>query len=147
MVVAINYMRQDKAKYLPPFVQQNGENKEPDKQPPALQISGNKADLVSFSVTPGQKVSGKLDVTGSVKNNYFFEGNIGVDILDANKKLLKQGHGDSTTEWMTAGPVSFKATLDFTSLPKGPSFIQIRNDNPSGLPENDKFIWIPIVIE
>ncbi len=111
------------------------------------QITGNKDDLVSFSIKPGQEVSGKITATGSVKGGYFFEANIGVNVLDANKKLLRAGYGMSTTDWMTSAPVAFTTSLDFTGLPKGNAYIEIHNDNASGLPENDKSIFIPIVIK
>ncbi len=111
---------------------------------PALE--GNSEDLVAFSLTSGQEVSGKMEVTGTVKNAYFFEANIGLNILDKDKKMLRQGHGDATTDWMTPGPVSFKGTLDFTGLPSGRAYVEIHNDNPSGLAENDKSILIPVII-
>lgn len=110
-------------------------------------ILGNAKDLVSFSVNPGEKVSGILTVTGSVQGGYFFEANILVNILDFNKNILKNGNGNAKTGWMTSGPVSFDAVLNFTNLPKGPAYIEIHNDNASGLSENDKSILIPIIIE
>ena len=109
-------------------------------------ISGNKEDLISFSVAPGDEVSGVLNFSGTVQNGYFFEGNIGINILDQNKKLLKAGNAMATTDWMTSEPVSFGGTIDLTGLPPSPGYLQIANDNASGLPENDKFIYIPIVI-
>jgi len=109
-------------------------------------ISGNKEDLVSLSILPGAKVSGTIKFTGSVKNNYFFEGNIGVNILDANKKLLRNGYANSTSDWMTTEPVSFKGTIDFTSIKKGSVYIQIKNNDPSGLPGRTKTILIPVVV-
>ena len=114
---------------------------------PTPEVTGLKDDLVSFSIAPGAKVKGVMDATGVLKNAYFFEANIRVDILDTNKQTLREGFGTATTEWMTTGPVSFKTKLDFSGLATGPGFIAIRNDNPSGLPENDKEIFIPIVIE
>lgn len=120
---------------------------EPPVQNVEPTILGNKDDLVSFSVAAGSKVSGIMEATGTVKNNYFFEANIVVNILDAGQKLLRQGHGEATTDWMTTGPVSFKTTLDFTGLTKGPAYIEIHNDNPSDLREYDKHILIPVVIE
>ena len=114
---------------------------------PSREIEGDKGNLVSFSVTPNQEVSGKMHVTGTVKGGYFFEANIGLNILNAAKQMLKAGHGTATTDWMTAGPVSFQGDLDFTSLPKGNAYIEIHNDNTSGLPQNDKFIRIPVVIK
>ena len=109
-------------------------------------IEGNKDDLVSFSVSAGDTVSGILNFSGTVKGAYFFEANIGVNILDANKKLLKAGHATATTDWMTPGEVSFSGSIDLTGLPAGLGYIQIANDNPSDRRDLDKFIYIPIVI-
>ncbi|HLP86934.1 MAG TPA: Gmad2 immunoglobulin-like domain-containing protein [Candidatus Paceibacterota bacterium] len=111
------------------------------------EVEGNKQDLIYFSITPGQKVSGLTTFVGSVKNAYFFEANILVNVLDANKNVLKSGHANATTDWMTTEPVSFEGNIDFSGLPKGPAYIEIHNDNASGLPENDKNILIPIIIE
>jgi hypothetical protein len=110
------------------------------------EIEGNKEDLVSFSVQPNQEVAGLLNFQGVVRNAYFFEANIGINILDANKKLLKAGNAMATTDWMTSEPVSFEGSIDLTGLPTGPGYIQIANDNASGLPKYDKFIYIPVVI-
>jgi len=110
-------------------------------------ILGNDKDLVSFSVNPGEKVSGILNVIGSVKGGYFFEANILINILDSNKNVLKNGYAMATTDWMTAEPVSFEGSIDFTGLPKGRAYIEIHNDNPSDIRENDKSILIPIIIE
>lgn len=111
------------------------------------QVTGNKEDLILFSIKPGQEVSSKMTATGSIKGAYFFEANIGINVLDANKKLLRAGSGMATTDWMTSGPVTFTTNLDFTGLPQGSAFIEIHNDNASGLPENDKSILIPVVIK
>ena len=111
-------------------------------------ILGNSYDLVSFSVNPGDTVENLLTVNGSVKGGYFFEGNILVNILDSNKKLLKSGNGIAKSDWMTTEPVIFDATLDFKELPSGPAFIEIHNDNPAGPDEGlNKNILIPIIIK
>ncbi len=113
------------------------------------QVEGRKDDLVSFSISPGQEVSGKVHATGSVKGGYFFEANIVINILDANKNKTHYGpgHANATTDWTTAGPVSFALDFDFSIMPKGPAYIEIHNDNASGLPQNDKSILVPIVIK
>lgn len=114
---------------------------------PAPAISGDTGNFVSFSIAPGAKVSGKMTATGSVKGAYFFEANLVMQILDANKNVLRSFPGSATTDWMTSEPVSFTTDLDFTGLAKGPGYIRIHNDNPSGLPENDRSIDIPVTIE
>lgn len=111
------------------------------------EILGNKDDLVSFSILPGSKVSGVTSYSGVIKGAYFFEANIIINILDADKNVLKQSNTMATTDWMTDGPVSFEGNIDFTGLSKGPAYFEIHNDNASDLPENDKSILIPIVIE
>jgi len=110
-------------------------------------VGRNIGELVSFSISPGQKVKGLVPFEGAVKGGYFFEANILINVLDMNQKLIKAGHATATGEWMTAGPVSFAGKLDFSDIAKGLAYIQIQNDNPSDMRENDKFIVIPIVIE
>jgi len=107
----------------------------------------NGEDLVSFSILPGQEVSGIVVITGSISGSYFFEGNVLINVLDKNKKVLKEGNGNAKTDWMTEDPVGFDSIIDFTRLPKGFAYIEIHNDNASGLPENDKSILVPIIIK
>jgi Immunoglobulin-like domain of bacterial spore germination len=110
-------------------------------------MQGNKDDLISFSVWPNAKVTGILSYRGSIKGGYFFEANILINILDKDKKVLKSSNAVAKTDWMTAEPVEFEGNIDFTGLPKGEAYFEIHNDNASALPENDKSILIPIVIE
>lgn len=109
-------------------------------------IEGNAKDLVSFSLDPGQEVGGVMAVSGAVQGGYFFEANIILNILNEDKKVLRTTNGNAKTEWMTSEPVGFDAVLDFSGLRNGLGFIEIHNDNASGLPENDKSILIPIII-
>ena len=138
MVVAIYLMVQDKEAYLHEL--------NPSTQT-SYQIYGDSPDLISFSILPGQEVSGIVKFTGKLNGGYFFEGgNITVNVVTLSQQLLKRGVGTPTSDW-TKSPVSFGGTLDFTSLPKGLADIRIMNDNKSGLAKNDKNILIPINIE
>ncbi|MCX6754422.1 MAG: hypothetical protein NTU81_01160 [Candidatus Nomurabacteria bacterium] len=111
-------------------------------------ILGDYKDLVSFSIDSGSSVSGALTAVGSVSGGYFFEGNILVNILDSNKKVIKKGNGSAKTDWMTMDPVGFETIIDFTNLPKGNAFIEIHNDNPGAPTEGvNKSILIPIIIK
>ena len=144
MVMALLIMFKDKGTYFPFLVrEQSGQKKEMDR----TKLLGNVDDLVSFSTWPGEKVHGLVSYHGVIKGAYFFEANIVINILDANKKLLKGSNAMATGEWMTSGPVSFEGKIDFTALPKGPAYFEIHNDNPSDMRENDKSVLIPIVIE
>jgi hypothetical protein len=111
------------------------------------EILGNKEDLVSFSVKPGDTVSGVLNLSGAVKGGYFFEGEVGINLLDKNKNVLKRGNGLATTNWMTIEPVYFKATIDTVGL-NGNGYIEIEENDPSdGEGGPAKKILVPVVFE
>jgi hypothetical protein len=115
--------------------------------PVNTEILGNKEDLISFSILPGSKVHGVMSYRGTVKGGYFFEANILVGITDANKNMILQSNAHATSDWMTADPVNFEGYIDFSIIPKGPAYLEIHNDNASALPENDKKILIPVIVE
>lgn len=114
-------------------------------------VLGSPEDLVSFSISAGQKVSGRVHATGVIQGGYFFEGNLPIAILDLNKKPTSYGpgHGQSTTDWMTGGPVSFEADFDFSAVPNGSYYIRLMQDDPSGGEGGRpiRFVLIPIVVE
>ena len=89
-------------------------------------------------------------VTGTALGSWYFEGSFGVELLDANGSQIAVSPAVAEGDWMTASAVPFSAKLAFSNpyksgVPdkmKGGTLV-LRNDNPSGLPENDKFISIP----
>ncbi|HAS80429.1 MAG: hypothetical protein UR25_C0005G0073 [Candidatus Nomurabacteria bacterium GW2011_GWE1_32_28] len=149
---AIYIMLQNKEVYLNVFQKEVPIENVVDKIQEPIQtrdgILGNKDDLVSFSILPYTKVHGILSYRGVIKGGYFFEGNILINILDVNKKVLKSSNAIATTDWMTIEPVDFEGNIDFRTLPKGSAYFEIHNDNP-GAPDEGigKSVLIPIIIE
>lgn len=122
----------------------------PTETMPTDGITGNKnnkADLINFSIWQESKVHGIVSYRGTIRGGYFFEGNILIKVLGADKKVLKESNAVATTDWMTAEPVDFEGNIDFTVLPTGRAYIRIQNDNASGDPVHDKWIDIPIIIQ
>lgn len=146
MIFAIFIMLQNKEVYFGVFGKR-APSSITEQTKEYFEILGNKQDLVTFSIAPNANVSGVVSYSGIIKGAYFFEANILINILDSNKKVLKRSNAMAKTEWMTSDPVEFEGIIDFTGLPKGPSYFEIHNDNPSDLPENDKSILVPIIIE
>ncbi len=153
MAIALRFMFQNKDLYLPSLV---GNSKCVTKTTADImsvvnnkdQILGDRDDLVAFSVVPNTKIHGPLSYSGIVKGGYFFEGNILINILDSNKRILKQSNAIAKGEWMTTDPIIFEGNIDFTNLPKGEAFFEIKKDNPGSPSEGiDKSILIPIVIK
>ncbi|MFA6386829.1 MAG: hypothetical protein WCW04_03635 [Candidatus Paceibacterota bacterium] len=151
MIIALRFMFQNKETYLP-FWDVKERTEIVDNTIPKIenkqQILGNKDDLISFSIAPNTKVHGILSYRGVIKGGYFFEANILINILDKNKKTLKESNGVTKEDWMTTAPISFEGNIDFTGLPLGPAYLEIHNDNPAGSKEGiSKSILIPIIIE
>jgi hypothetical protein len=91
-----------------------------------------------------QKVTSPLAITGKAKG-WYFEASFPVQVLDANGKVIGQGPAQAQSDWMTSDWVPFKATLTFTSPGAGKKgTVRLSKDNPSGLPENDRHIDIPV---
>jgi len=113
-----------------------------------LEILGNKEDLVSFSVKPGDTVSGILNLSGSVRNAYFFEGETVVSLLDSKMNIIKVGNGTATSDWMTVEPVSFTSTIDSSEL-NGNGYISIKFNEQANPEEvnyrKTKEILIPVI--
>lgn len=142
MIIALRFMYHNKATYLPAIN---------EKEVSSSMMEGNKEDLASFSIKPNQEVSGLIKSTGTISGGYFFEGSMPIQILDENKNKTNYGpeHANSTTDWMTAGPVSFSVDFDFTKIPKGKYYIKIIQDDPSG-GESGKvlhYVLIPITVK
>lgn len=82
---------------------------------------------------------------------YFFEGSMTFEILDVSKNKIPvgPGHATATGEWMTAGPIPFAVTVDFSTAQPGPAYIRISQDDPSGgeSGHDPRFVLIPIVIQ
>lgn len=140
VVVGVVYLLQKQSPVLAP--------EEIEENVSDRMMEGNFADLVSFSILPNSKVSGVVSYNGAIKGAYFFEANILINVLDQDKNVLLNSNAMATTEWMTVEPVSFEGNIDFTNLPKGPAYIEIRNDNPAGPEEGvEKNVLVPIIIE
>lgn len=82
-------------------------------------------------------IKSPLVVEGTMPGNWYFEANARVVLLDGNNKVLVTAPAMAQGEWMTTSSVRFKATLIFNAPSTATGTLILKNDNPSGLPEND----------
>ncbi|MBL7156054.1 MAG: hypothetical protein ISS87_00420 [Candidatus Pacebacteria bacterium] len=105
-----------------------------------------KADLIRIDTPrPNQTISSPVIVKGQARGFWFFEGDFPVVLVDWDGLIIAQGIAQAKDEWMTEGFVSFEAKLEF----KNPTYknngtLILQKDNPSGLPENDDALEIPL---
>ena len=110
------------------------------------------ADLITLTTPlPNSVVANPLLIFGSARGNWYFEGSFPIVLTNWDGLIIAEGYATALGEWMTEDFVPFSATLEFTSpYPgKGQDFMKrgsliLKKDNPSGLPENDDALEIPI---
>ncbi len=94
---------------------------------------------------PGERVSSPLKITGQAKGNWFFEASFPIELLDNAGNIIARTHADAKSDWMTTSFVPFEASLRFQKPPTASGLLILKKDNPSGLPQNDEQISIPVV--
>ncbi len=108
-----------------------------------------KTDLIRINAPrPNQTISSPLTITGEARGNWFFEASFPVILTNWDGLIIAQGIAQAKSDWMTTDFVPFEATLTFTvdknAYSNNGSLI-LKKDNPSGLPQNDDALEIPIV--
>jgi Immunoglobulin-like domain of bacterial spore germination len=102
------------------------------------------------SPLPNAVITSPLSLSGQA-GGWYFEGSFPVELVDATGTVIAQTPAQANGDWMTSEFVPFTATLTFVNpytigdpeSEKNGKII-LRKDNPSGLPENDDFIEIPV---
>jgi hypothetical protein len=101
--------------------------------------------LVVESLKNNDKVASPLTITGRARGGWYFEASFPVQIKNASGTVIAAGPGQAQGDWMTQDFVPFKVTLTFPAQAAGSKgTVILHNDNPSGLPENDKSLEIPV---
>ncbi|KKP91972.1 MAG: hypothetical protein UR94_C0008G0009 [Parcubacteria group bacterium GW2011_GWA2_36_10] len=106
----------------------------------------SKANLVKLeSVHAGDSITSPIKITGEARGNWFFEASFPISIVNWDGLIIGQGVAQAKGEWMTEGFVPFEANISFDKATyKNNGSIILQKDNPSGLPENDDALEIPI---
>src|SRR3989338_7210150 len=109
-----------------------------------------KIDLIRISTPrPNQTISSPLTIRGEARGTWFFEASFPVVLTDWDGRIIAEGIAQAKNDWMTTDFVPFEATLTFTvdkNAYSNKGSLILRKDNPSGLPQNDDALEIPIVI-
>lgn len=102
-------------------------------------------DLVRIdSPLPDQVVKSPLVIRGEARGNWYFEASFPAKLMDANGKELISIPVRAKGEWMTTDYVPFETTMIFVKPETSTGTLILKKDNPSGLPENDDEVKIPV---
>ncbi len=103
--------------------------------------------IVVDSPIASSTVSSPLVVTGSARGNWFFEASFPVRVFGANGIELGLGIAQAQGDWMTTEFVPFIATVEFDAEGNTEGYVRLSKDNPSGLPEYDAHVDVPLTFE
>lgn len=108
-----------------------------------------KADLIRINTPrPNSIINSPLIIKGEARGVWFFEASFPVVLIDWDGKVIAQGIAQAKGEWMTTEFVPFEAKLIFTldkNTYSNKGTLILKKDNPSGLPEHDDLLEIPVV--
>jgi hypothetical protein len=90
-------------------------------------------------------VSSPMEITGTAKGTWFFEGSFPVKLVDKNGKTIAEVPAQALREWMTTDFVPFRAILDFSAPSGSEGTLILSRDDPSGqaMPEE---VRIPVIL-
>lgn len=104
-----------------------------------------KEDLIQIELPrPNSEISSPLMIKGKARGNWFFEASFPIKLYDENNKVIGSAIATADGEWMTEDFVPFTASLTFVSGESKKGVLVLEKDNPSGLPENDDSLEVPV---
>jgi hypothetical protein len=92
----------------------------------------------------GEKIANPVKIEGQARGNWYFEASFPLEIIDEDGTVLAQVPIQAVGEWMTTDYTTFRAEVPFKQPKGNTGKIIFHKDNPSGLPENDDSVTIPI---
>jgi len=97
-----------------------------------------------FSPLPGELIKSPIEIQGEARGFWYFEASFPIHLLDGNGKKITVVPAQAQGEWMTTEFVPFSVMLTFPVPETERGTLVLEKDNPSGLPEHDEKIEMPI---
>jgi hypothetical protein len=113
-------------------------------RPPNPRITNPESMVRVDNIKPNDLVSSPLIVRGEALGTWYFEASFPIQITDASGKVLANSHAQAQSEWMTEDFVPYEGKILFTPPESDTGYLILHRDNPSGLPEFDANISIPV---
>ncbi len=86
-----------------------------------------------------------INLTGQARGPWYFEASFPIELQKADGTVISTAIGTAQGDWMTENWVPFTALLPFPPQPAGSTGkLVLKKDNPSGEPQNDASVVIPV---
>jgi len=104
--------------------------------------------VVLENVSKDTVIDSPFVIKGRAVGNWFFEASFTIVLVDWDGKIISEAVAEADGDWMTADYVEFTAKLNFKKPEYGNNGTLIfRKDNPSGLPQHDDSLEIPVLFK
>lgn len=110
-------------------------------------------DLIKiFTPKPGDVIVSPLAVKGEARGVWFFEASFPIILTDWDGRIIAEYFAQAQGEWMSQNYVSFEGVIEFENPSWEDGFSKrglliLKKDNPSGLPQYDDALEIPVLFE
>lgn len=95
---------------------------------------------------PNEEIGKEIVIRGEARGYWYFEASFPIEIKDDNGNIVGSGIAQANGEWMTESFVPFEAKIMLSSKPTTKyGKIILKKDNPSGDPERDDSLIVPII--
>jgi hypothetical protein len=95
----------------------------------------------------GATVSSPLTIEGEARGWWYFEASFPVRLVTDSGEVLAEVPAQALGDWMTEDYVPFTVSIVFATPSATSGKLILARDNPSGLPENDASIEIPVLFQ
>jgi hypothetical protein len=96
---------------------------------------------------PNAVISSPLTISGKARGTWFFEASFPILLEDEQGREIARGVATAQGEWMTEEFVIYTAELTFAKPDSTKGTLVLKKDNPSGMPENDNALRVPVIFE
>lgn len=107
-----------------------------------------KMDLIRIDIPrPNTAISSPATISGEARGFWFFEASFPVQLYDEDNNLLATGIAQAQDEWMTEDFVPFQLQMEFTKPQSSMGKLILKKDNPSGIPEYEDQLIVPVTFQ
>lgn len=93
----------------------------------------------------GALIASPATIIGTITDGgWFFEGSFPVKIVDSNGAVIGRGVAQAQSDWTSTSSVPFTAIVQFSAPHGATGTVVLSKDNPSGAPQNDLSLTIPV---
>lgn len=108
-------------------------------------IPKEKESLIKvYSPMPNELIESPVIIKGEAKGFWYFEASFPVYLYDENDNMIAMVIAQAKEDWMTEEFVPFEIMLNFNKPEVKNGYFVFEKSNPSGLPENEDKVTIPV---